>query len=372
MMPALQHQDRPHDEFESAFRNLVEAAPYGMIMVDARGAIVLANAAMETVFGHKRADLIGQAMEMLLPHRYRAGHARKRAEYQRDPQLRTMGAGREFTALHKDGTEIQVEVGLNPVFWNGESMTVAAIVDISERKAMELELKQANAHLEEFSYVASHDLKAPLRSIGDLVSWIAEDLPPDAKPSIPMNLERIRVRVAKLEQIIGDLLTYAKAGRASAELTMVDPKSLMDEVVDVQGVPKGFEVVVRNNVAPFKAARTPIETVLRNLLSNAIKHHDRPQGRIVMSAHEDDAFAVFSVSDDGPGVPQTAHDRIFRLFQTLAPTGTKGTGIGLAVCKRLVEAHGGYMTIESPGAERGTTFRFWWPRFARKSHDDQA
>jgi PAS domain S-box-containing protein len=372
MMPALQSHPPDHDEFENAFRNLVEAAPYGMIMTDARGVIVLANAAMETVFGHKRADMIGQSMEMLLPHRYRALHTRERAAYQKDAQTRPMGAGREFTGLHKDGTEIQVEIGLNPVQWNGERMTVAAIVDISERKAMELELKQANAHLEEFSYVASHDLKAPLRSIADLVSWIAEDLPPDAKPSIPMNLDRIRIRVARLEQIIGDLLTYAKAGRASAELTTIDAKALMEDVIEVQGAPPEFEIIVRSNVAPFKAARTPIETVLRNLLSNAIKHHDRAQGRIVLSANEEDAFAVFSVSDDGPGIPQAAHDRIFRLFQTLSPSSAKGTGIGLAVCKRLVEAHGGYMTIESPGAERGTTFRFWWPRFVRKGHDEQA
>lgn len=372
MTAALQSNDDRRDDLESAFRSLVEAAPYGMMMTDARGRIVLVNATMETVFGHKRAEMIGQSMEILIPHRYRTAHARTRAEYQEDPQMRPMGTGRELTGLHKDGTEIQVEIALNPVFWNGESMVAAAIVDISERKAMELELKQANAHLEEFSYVASHDLKAPLRSIGDLVSWIAEDLPPDAKPSIPMNLDRIRIRVARLEQIIGDLLTYAQAGRASAELTTIDAKSLIEDVIEVQGAPPGFEIVVRSDVAPFKAARTPVETVLRNLLSNAIKHHDRDKGRIIVAAREEDSYAVFSVTDDGPGIPQAAHDRIFRLFQTLSSSTAKGTGIGLAVCKRLVEAHGGYMTIESPGAERGTTFRFWWPRFVRKANDEPA
>ena len=355
---------------EASFRNIVEAAPYGMVMVDAKGGIVLCNARIERMFGYDRTELLGRSMDMLLPERYRAAHVHHRDNYRAAPALREMGAGRDLMALHKDGREFPVEIGLNPVPGDQGMLALAAVIDITKRKQMELELRQANANLEEFTYVASHDLKSPIRGIADLVDWIAEDLGDPKPPEVQRNLDRVAIRVKRLESIIEDLLAYARAGRAAAALETVDPQALIDGILDIEPLPPSFDVTVNIRAAPFKAAKTPLETVLRNLISNAIKHHDREQGRIEISVEEADLYCVFTIADDGPGIPTKAQERVFRMFQTLAASERAGSGIGLALTKRLVETHGGRITLQSREGERGATFRFWWPRFERRTPNE--
>jgi signal transduction histidine kinase len=313
-------------------------------------------------------ELIGMPVERLVPERYRSAHAGQRASYARAPSLRAMGANRDLTGLHKDGTEFPLEIGLSPVPWQGGTGSLAAVIDISVRKRLELELREANAHLEEFTYVASHDLKSPLRGINDLVEWVSEDLKDSCSPEIRRNLERIQARVSRMERIIEDLLSYARARNATVELTLVDPRELVNAIVELEAPPSGFEVDVQVNARPFRAARVPLETVIRNLFSNAIKHHDRPGGRITIRLAEDDAYCHIEVCDDGPGVPAQAQDRIFKLFQTVSSSERRGSGIGLALSKRLVESHGGKIRLVSEG--RGATFHVWWPRFERRSPND--
>ena len=357
----------PRKRLEAGFRNVVEAAPYGMLMTDAEGRIVLCNAHIERMFGYGRAELLGQSLEMLLPQRYRTAHVQYRDNYRAAPSLREMGAGRDLMALHKDGREFPVEIGLNPVPGETGTTVLAAVIDITQRKQMELELRQANANLEEFTYVASHDLKSPMRGIADLVDWISEDLGDNKPPEVQHNLERVAIRVKRLEKIIEDLLAYARAGRASAALETVDPQALIDGILETEPAPAGFEVAVSVRAGSFKAAKTPLETVLRNLVSNAIKHHDREQGRIAIDIEEADLYCVFAVSDDGPGIPVRAQGRIFHMFQTLSAAERAGSGIGLALSKRLVETHGGRITLDSRDGERGSVFRIFWPRFERRT-----
>jgi signal transduction histidine kinase len=281
-----------------------------------------------------------------------------------------MGEGRDLSGRRRDGSELTVEVGLNPVTWGGRRMVLAAVSDVSAKKQLELELRQASAHLEEFCYVASHDLKSPLRGISDLVDWVAEDLADSPIPSTRKNLARIKVRVARMENIINDLLTYARAGRASAELVDVDPKLLILEVLEVLSIPERFEVHVDVNVEPFQAAKTPLETVLRNLVGNVIQHHDGQRGRLDITARARGAFCELSVRDDGPGIPTAAHARIFKLFQTVSAPEGGGSGIGLAICKRLVECHGGSIEVKCEAGVPGSTFSFSWPRFPRRPLDE--
>jgi signal transduction histidine kinase len=256
------------------------------------------------------------------------------------------------------------------VTWGDRRMVIAAVSDISVRKQLELELRQANAHLEEFSYVASHDLKSPLRGISDLADWVLEELVQNPIPSAQKNLERIKLRVARMESIINDLLTYARAGRASAEFMEIEPQALIQSVLEVLSIPKAFEVHVDVDVEPFRAAKTPLETVLRNLISNAIKHHDSERGQLEITVRARGAFCQFSVRDDGPGIPELAQARIFKLFQTVSASERGGSGIGLAVCKRLVECHGGSIEVRCEPGSRGSTFSFSWPRFLRKQADE--
>jgi signal transduction histidine kinase len=282
-----------------------------------------------------------------------------------------MGSGRDLTALHADGTELPVEIGLSRVRWQRRMMTLAVVSDISVRKRLELELRQANDNLQEFSYVASHDLRSPLRGIADLVEWIQGDLGEQAPAEVTRNLGRITQRIQRMERLIDDLLSYARAGRAATEFTPIDLDALVRGILEIQPPPAGFCVELDLATPTFLATRTPLETALRNLLSNAVKHHDRASGRLRVAACVDASFCRISVTDDGPGVPTAARERIFKLFQTLTASERGGSGIGLALTKRLVEVHGGRIEVISPVSEgRGACFRFWWPRFPRRTSDE--
>lgn len=354
---------------EAMFERTVEAAPYGMLLADQDGVIRQVNAAIERQFGYSRTELVGQPLDQLLPARLRGAHAAHRQTYFAAPAVRSMGAERDLLAQRKDGSEFPVEIGLNPVRGDNGDVVLAAITDITTRKKLELELRQANADLEEFAYVASHDLKSPVRGIADLVEWIAEDLGEHANADVKHNLERVGTRVRRLERIIEDLLAYARAGRASSQVLAIDPKALLQEIVEVQNPPPGIVIATDVQAHAFTGARTPLETSLRNLVANAIKHHDRETGRIEIAAIEDERYCVFSVRDDGPGIPEKAQQRIFKMFQTLSKSEQNGSGIGLALTKRLVEAHGGRVTVASRDGVRGATFTIWWPRFAVRGED---
>ncbi len=355
---------------EASFGDVVDAAPYGMLVVDGAGTIALANAMMSRIVGYSRAEMIGQPVELLLPERHRKGHTGLRGGFLRAPALRSMGANRDLTARHKDGTEILVEIGLNPLTWRGQTMVLAALIDITVRKKLELELRQANAHLEEFTYVASHDLKSPLRGISDLVEWLREDLADLDNQSVHHNLERVQLRVSRMESIISDLLAYARAGRTSTVVGAVVPRDLIDAVLELESPPPTFRVAIACDAGPFRTARVPLETVMRNLISNAIHHHDREDGQIAITVGEEDSYCHFAISDDGPGIPPQSRDRVFKLFQTVSAFERRGSGIGLAIAKRLVEGHGGRIEVVPNDPGRGVTFHVWWPRFQRKEHDE--
>ena len=356
---------------EWAFRGVFDASPYGLLIVNDDGVIVMANRVLAESLGYTQAALVDQPLHALLPDRYRAGHGALMAGYRATGESRMMGRGRDLTALHKDGTELPVEIGLSRVRWQGQQMTLAAISDISIRKRLELQLRQANADMEEFTYVASHDLRSPLRGIADLTEWIQSDLGENAPAAVLKNLDRVSIRVGKMERLMDDLLNYAKAGRTATAYTQVDLAELIQNILEMQPAPDGFTVQTDLHVQPFMATRTPLETALRNLISNAIKHHDGSTGRIVVQAKEDNSYCEISVTDDGPGVPPASKDRIFKLFQTLSSKDRGGSGIGLALTKRVIDLHGGRIQVESPLAGgRGACFRFWWPRFPRRISDE--
>jgi PAS domain S-box-containing protein len=348
---------------ERMFQRIVEAAPCGMVMIDAGGRIVLVNPQAELMFGYARTELIGNVLEMLLPERFVATHASHRSAFAAAPSIRQMGVGRDLTARRKDGTEFPVEIGLNPVPGEEGGLVLAAVTDITRRKTMELGLQQANANLEEFSYAASHDLKSPLRGIADLIDWIVEDLGGRETPEVARNIRRVKERIRRLEQIIDDLLIYARAGTTSTDVALVEPRALIEGVLELQPPPPGFQISVRVDAEPFVTTKTPLEAVLRNLIGNAVKHHDRQAGCVEIRVEDAGRYCVFTVSDDGPGIPPAAQERVFRMFQTLSPIHSGGSGIGLALSKRFVEAHGGRIALEATDGVRGTRFRVWWPRF---------
>lgn len=361
-----------HD-LASAFQGLFDASPYGLLLVDDGGVIVQCNAALCAALGHTSDSLRGQPLHVLVPERHHTQHATLMRGYAREGGARMMGQGRDLTALHADGKEVAVEIGLNRVRWQGRAMTLAVVTDISARKRLEADLKQANTDLQEFSYVASHDLRSPLRSVSDLVEWIGQDLADGRLDDANRNLARVSPRIQRMESLIDDLLRYARAGKTDTDYKTVSLPHLMADILELQPVPERFTLdTAALDARSFQAVGTPLATVLRNLLGNAVKHHDLGSGRIQVAAQPEGSHMLITVTDDGPGVPPQASRRIFQLFQTLSSSRRAETaGIGLALCKRMTEAHGGSIDVVSPVTQgRGAQFRVWWPMYPRRTNDE--
>ena len=224
-----------------------------------------------------------------------------------------------------------------------------------------MELQRSNQDLDQFAYIASHDLKAPLRAIDHLSTWVLEDvghLLPDRSHE---HLEKMRSRIKRMEGLLDDLLTYSRAGRFRGEATTIDTSELVARVIDTVSPPEGFTIRMEGEFPTIFTYPAPLETVLRNLVSNAIKHHDKPTGNIRIWAKQVEGMVEFAVADDGPGIDPAFHDRIFQMFQTLRPRDqVEGSGIGLAVVEKIVSSVSGKISVEStPG--NGATFRFTWP-----------
>lgn len=359
-------------QMQRQFEQIFAAMPQGLLIIDPQGRIRLSNPALEAQFGYEAGDLLGQPLEMLLPERYRAGHVAHRDGYARQPTLRRMGAGRDLTALHRSGQEFPVEIALTMLDMHDGRHALAMVSDISLRKKAESALRQTNAQLEEFTYVASHDLRSPLRGIADLLSWIREDLPEGAlTPPVQQNFERISTRIERAERMIDDLLDYARAGQRDLRMDTIEPGPLIDEVLALVHLPPGFEVTVDVQGQPFPAPRAPLSLSLRNLVGNAVKHHGAERGRIHLQMREEGRFNVFTIEDDGPGIPAGAEERIFKLFHRASAT-TTGHGVGLAVTRRMINAHGGAIVATRSPTLGGACFRVHWPRITLKEVDDEA
>ncbi|MDH3582972.1 MAG: response regulator [Phycisphaerae bacterium] len=228
------------------------------------------------------------------------------------------------------------------------------------------ELGRSNAELEQFAYVASHDLRAPLRAIANLSEWIEEDLENGPVSKVREHLELLRGRVGRMEGLIDGLLAYARAGRLDDRITRVDTAQLLADAIFLLDPPSNCQVHVGPGMPVFDTAPTPLTQVFSNLIGNAIKHHDRDTGRVEVEAADAGDCWRFTVSDDGPGIPGDMADRVFEMFQTLRPRDeVEGSGMGLALVRKIVEAAGGAIECR-PGRERGSVFQFTWP----KSVDD--
>jgi len=353
---------------EHRFALVVEASPTALVLAGPAGLIEMVNRQAERMFGYDRAELVNQPLESLMPARFRHGHVLLRHHFAADMSSRLMGEGRDLFGLRKDGTEFPLEIGLNPIDFEGETMVLAGIIDITARRRVEfekeqqrLELARSNADLEEFAYVASHDLKAPLRAISHLVEWISEDIEVTASTETIDNLKLLRGRVVRLQSLLDGLLAYARIGKARVSYEQVDLNQVVRDIVAVLSPPAGFEVDCDGTLPLLRTHRTPILVVLQNLIANGIKHHDHNEGRITIAMKLVNGVAEFRVSDDGPGIEPRFHERIFVIFQTLSSRDElESSGIGLAIVKKRVEAHGGHIWVESAPPARGTTIVFTW------------
>lgn len=342
---------------EEQFRLAVEACPNGMVMTDRDGKIVMVNTEIEQQFGYRRAELIGQSVDMLVPGRLRSQHARHREAFNRRPQTRRIGSGPDLYGLRKDGTEFPVEIGLTPIRVSNGLLVLGVIVDVSERRHME-RVK------DEFVANVSHELRTPLTSIsgslGLLMGQWAGKLPEPA-----MHLLAIAHKNSqRLVRLIDDILDIEKieADRMVFHLNRTDIRPLVDHVIESnRGFAERYGVHVRLdpgsadaevNVDPDRLAQ-----VLTNLLSNAVKFS--PSGEAVLVGVSTDEYVVrISVRDHGPGVPDDFKSRMFEKFAQADATSSRekgGTGLGLSIVKQIVERLKGQVDFDdAPGG--GTIF----------------
>ena len=223
------------------------------------------------------------------------------------------------------------------------------------------ELERKNRELDQFAYVVSHDLKAPLRGIDNVCQWIEEDMQQELSAEMKEYLHVMRGRVHRLEDLINGLLEYARIGRSKRIVEDVNVKQLLDEVVDLV-VPEGFTVMMKGIMPQLPAEKIRMEQVFANLLSNAVKHHDKPAGLITITIEDAESHYKFTFQDDGPGIEPEYHEKIFGIFQTLRERDTKeSTGVGLAIVKKIIDDQKGTISVTSaPG--KGAAFQFTWPK----------
>ncbi len=371
---------------EERFRLAVEAAPTAMIMVGRDGRIVLVNSQAEKLFGYARGDMIGHGIDMLVPERFRAGHWAHRDAFFGNPDARPMGEGRDLFGLRRDGSEFPVEIGLNPITTSEGAFVLCSIADITARKRAELELRRrseelarSNQDLEQFAYVASHDLQEPLRAVAGPLQLLQRRYQGQLDARADEFIGHAVDGATRMQSLIDDLLSYSRVGRLEDARRPVDCEHVLDEAL------RNLSAAIRESGA--QVTHDPLPTVhgieaqlvllFQNLIGNAIKFRGKDRvARIHLEAHTRDDAWLLRVRDNGIGIDPQYFERIFLIFQRLHTRREyPGTGLGLALCKRIVEHHGGRIFVESePG--QGTTFSFTlsrpgadetrWPRDPRE------
>ena len=232
-----------------------------------------------------------------------------------------------------------------------------------ELKRLTQSLSRINRELDQFAYVASHDLKAPLRGIASLATWIQEDVGAKLGDDSRQHLSLLRSRVRRMEALIDGLLQYSRAGRVRNRIEDVSVDELLQEVVDILGPPAEAVVDIGPGMPTLATEGLPLQQVFLNLIGNALKHSGRSDTTVRVQVDDGGDFYEFSVADNGPGIPRQFHAKIWDIFQTLQPRDrVEGAGIGLALVKKNVESRGGRVWLDSDEA-RGATFHFSWPKY---------
>jgi PAS domain S-box-containing protein len=341
-----------------------------IISIDASGVVTEFNPAAEQTFGYTCEEAVGrQLASLIVPERFREAHTAGLKRYMETGEAHVIGKRLELPAIRKDGSEFQSELTITRTDAAGTPAFTGVLRDITARMLAESEREQlikalarSNQELDQFAYVASHDLKAPLRGIANLSQWIEEDLGDRLGGENKEQMNMLRGRVHRLEALIDGILQYSRAGRARAKPEEIDTGTLVREVLELIAPPPQISIRVAEPMPVLKSEKVPLQQVFMNLIGNAIKHAGQGDPVVEVGWVDAGPFIEFVVSDNGAGIAPQYHERIFGIFQTLeARDKVEGTGIGLSVVQKIIDARGGRVWVESD-VGKGASFKFLWPK----------
>jgi PAS domain S-box-containing protein len=358
---------------EAIVSNVVDA----VVILDQKARIESINTAAASIFGYTLSQALGEDLSLLL-NELPLTDSHNSYKYWRQKLLNHDQLW-QATGRRSNGDAFPVEISISQMAFDGRMIVI--IRDITERqlaaaklqvRAEELtqlnatlastiaELQSRNQELDQFAYVASHDLKAPLRAIASLSEWVEEDLAEKMPEENKRQIHLLRSRVYRMESLLNGLLKYSRIGRLNVPIETVNVQELLEEIIDTLAPPPTFTVTIGVEMPIIKTRRLALQQVLSNLLDNAHKHHPHPNGNVDVSVTDRGRWYEFVIKDDGGGIDPKYHEKIFTIFQTLQSRDTKeGAGIGLAITKKILETEGGSIRVESKEGE-GATFRFTW------------
>ena len=277
----------------------------------------------------------------------------------------------ELLRYKKDGTTVWLHASITPISDNEKSSRkfIFIMSDVNERKKAEIQLNEylsdlekTNKELDKFAYIVSHDLKAPLRAIGNLTDWITQDSADSLSDESKENFQIIKGRVKRMEQLINAILEYSKVSKHKGTQELFSFNEIIHNAVDLAGTDSNCKVEISGTMPEYYGDKVKYQQVFMNLISNGIKHNNKEQKKIEISCREEGKFWEFMIKDNGPGIDKRFHEKVFVIFQTLkARDEFESTGIGLSIVKKIVEEAGGSIRIESTPGE-GAAFYFTVPK----------
>jgi PAS domain S-box-containing protein len=355
-------------QMEGRYRGLLEAAPDAMVVVNQGGEIVLLNVQAEKQFGYSRDELVGQKVKNIIPEGFAERLVADALRSVEDALAQQIGTGIELNGKRKNGSEFPIELMLSPLESTEGILVTVAVRDITARKQAEAnllnkveELNRSNEELGQFAYIASHDLQEPLRMVASYTQLLSRrykgKLDSDADEFIAFAVDG----ASRMQRLIQDLLAYSRVGTKRSEMVEISSEeALQQALINLRGaIEEKGALVTHDSLPPVIADDMQLVQLFQNLVGNAIKYQNSGVPRVHITATKNGAKRwTFSVKDNGLGIDPQYFDKIFGMFQRLHKREEfAGTGIGLAICKKIVERHGGNISVESE-LGKGSTFRF--------------
>ncbi|MBZ0237500.1 MAG: PAS domain S-box protein [Deltaproteobacteria bacterium] len=353
-------------------RAILETSADGLVTIDVTGRIELFNRAAERIFGRAAVDVLGHDVAILMP----PPHGESL-----DGHVRRWLAGGEVEGVRTDGSRIDLDLAVADVALADRRVFTASVRDITERKRAEAErealvtrLEQKNAELERFTYTVSHDLKSPLVTVRGFLGTLERSAREGNFERLTSDIARIAGAADRMRDLLDDLLELSRIGRVANAPRDVPFGALVRDAVEALNGSvrnRGVEIAVAPDLPVVRGDATRLTEVVQNLVENAVKFMgDQPAPRIEIGVRRDDAVPVFYVNDNGIGIDARYHEKIFGLFEQLR-RGGEGTGVGLALVRRIIDVHGGRIWVESGGVGDGSRFCFTLPVADERSQDVQ-